>query len=204
MTKLGRALTLKALFLAAALGASAGTVGPGCDNCFGGVFGLSGVERSAGPGLDAWTIFYDIDLTGYNGPASYYISEVAVKLVGGPNSLKSVTLNSALSSSNIGDWNAPTLNGNLGNGCGGGGNGWFCVGGGKLVGGDTYRLAFDVLMTEGSMVSETSIQANWDPPTGVLLSQKVSVPEGVAGELSLLVGGIGGLLFWRKRRFLRQ
>jgi hypothetical protein len=96
------------------------------------------------------------------------------------------------------------INSNLGGGCGGNGNGWFCIGGGHLTGGSTYRLAFDVVFKEGTMISDASIQANWDPPTGVLLSEKVGVPEGSGGELPLLLAGIGGLLIWRKRAPLQH
>lgn len=207
MPKRGRITFLIAVgLMAGGTTAFAGTVGPTCNNCYGGIFGVTGYENPVAPaGYDSWTIFYDIDLTGFNGPADYYISEVAVKLVGGPNSYQSVVLNTGLSSSNIGSWNSPVvINSNLGGGCGGNGNGWFCIGGGHLTGGSTYRLAFDVVFKEGTMISDASIQANWDPPTGVLLSEKVGVPEGSGGELPLLLAGIGGLLIWRKRAPLQH
>jgi hypothetical protein len=44
-----------------------------------------------------------------------------------------------------------------------------------------------------------SVQANFDPPTGLLMSEKVAVPEGGAVELPMLLTGLGFLLFWRRK-----
>jgi hypothetical protein len=58
---------------------------------------------------------------------------------------------------------------------------------------------FDVTIKAGTLMDVASVQANFDPPTGLLMSEKVAVPEGGAVELPMLLTGLGFLLFWRRK-----
>lgn len=200
MHKLGRLTGLIALGLFAFAGVGfAGTV-TDCKNCFGGTYDLTGMQMDAeGGATDVWRIFYTIDLTNADTGSSgaTHISDLAFKVSSSVSAVApavgitnpdgyTVTLNSTISSST--------------GGCGGnGGSGWICLSGGSLEIGKKYIFTYDVTMQAGSLEGLASIKANWDPPEGLLISEKTSVPEGLSGELSLLIGGIGGLLMWRRR-----
>jgi hypothetical protein len=54
-------------------------------------------------------------------------------------------------------------------------------------------------MKSGSLLDVGSIQADFDPAPGVLLSEKIGVPEGTPGELPVLLSGFGVFLIWKKR-----
>jgi hypothetical protein len=149
-------------------------------------------------------VTYDLDLTGYDGPAeATFVSALAAKVTSGPNLYSWNTVIPGGTPTG-GTWVDAVGNLNSG-GCGGSGGGWVCLqwtAGDQLLVGGTYSWVFDVTIKKGTLMDVASIQANFDPPTGVLLSEKITVPEGGATELLLSLSGLGVFLLWRnKTRF---
>ena len=190
------------LVLLSAVGLSAATIGPGadCDTCLGGAYGLSADLLSATDSQETFRITYSIDLSLYNGPAAAtYVSALAAKVASGPNLYSWETVLPGGTPTD-GVWVDETGNLNSG-GCDGSGGGWVClqwVSGNQLLVGGSYAWVFDVTVKKGTLMDVASIQANFDPPTGVLMSEKITVPEGGATELPLLLSGLGLVLFCRK------
>jgi hypothetical protein len=180
------------------LGLSAGTIGPeDCDSCFGGAYSLSAALLSSNGSMETFLVTYGIDLTSYDGPAdATYVSALAAKVVSGPNLYDWETVAAPTN----GDWVDHA--GNLNNGgCDGSGAGWVCIEtmGNTLQVGGTYEWLFKVTVKAGTLQDVGSIQANFAPPTGLLMSEKVAVSEAGAAELPLLLSGLGLVVFWRKR-----
>jgi hypothetical protein len=186
-----------------ALGLSAGTLGPTCASCYGGVYSLGGFLLSSDSTAQTQTyeLSYSLDLSKYTGPSGVTeVDQIAAKVVSGPNLISS----SLVSGPTGGSWTQ--LAGNLNsNGCTGSGGGWLClsyVSGEKLVVGPTGTNSgtwiFDVTVKNGTLMDIASIQANFNPATGVLMSEKIGVPEGVPGELPLLLVGLGLIVAWRR------
>src|SRR5512140_7184 len=104
---------------------SAGTVGPSCSNCFGGLYSLDAVLVSG----DVWHVTATYDLTGYTGGASSYISAVAFKVADSVTGLSNTSY--WANTGSMGSWAASTSNlstsgGGVGGGCGGSGSGFIC------------------------------------------------------------------------------
>ena len=197
------------LLLVFTFGISAGTIGPSCSSCFGGIYTLSGALQSTNGKRETWRITYDLDVSGYNGPSkATYISAIAAKVVSGAKLLRVTTVSTPTS----GIWKKKP--GGLSNsGCDGSGSGWVCLqwkSGDKLLlgpGTPIYSWVFDVTMKAGSLKSNDAlIKADFNPRKGRILSEKigvgVKVPEGVTGELPLLLSGLTLSLIWWKRRRL--
>lgn len=189
---------------------TAGTIGPtGCLNnsCYGGQYSLdANFLQSSGQNSDWWRITFTSDLEGYNGPAlGKHVASLAVKLVDSNSSIIGVDNISAPTS---GTWDM-VPGGASNNGCNGSGNGWLCLqyvagtGSKMLVGPGTpiYTWAFDVNLQKGTLLSVASIKANFDPAAGVLMSEKIAVAEGFAGELPLLLLSLGAFAAIRKYGF---
>jgi hypothetical protein len=197
-----RKMSLAALcVLLSPVGLHAGTIGPDCDSCFGGVYSISADLLSAAGSQETWRVTYGIDLTGYNGPSeATFVSSLAAKVVSGPNLFDWETVVPDGTPTG-GTWNDTTGNLNSG-GCDGSGGGWVCLqwtSGTQLLVGSAYEWVFDVTIKAGTLMDVASVQANFDPPTGLLMSEKVAVPEGGAVELPMLLTGLGFLLFWRRK-----
>jgi hypothetical protein len=136
-----------------------------------------------------------------------YVGSIAVKLA---SDSTYVLANSKVTANgtSLGTY-AYSLNTNdTSRGCTGGGSGWTClayVSGGTMavgllgVGGGIYTWSFDVGGVSG-VLDTASISANFDPPTGKLMSEQVSVgaSEGVPAELPIVLSGVGAFLGWRR------
>lgn len=187
--------------LLSSTGLSAATIGPDCDSCFGGVYSLSAGLLSTVGTQETWRVTYDLDLTGYDGPAeATFVSALAAKVTSGPNLYSWNTVIPGGTPTG-GTWVDAVGNLNSG-GCGGSGGGWVCLqwtSGTQLLVGSAYEWVFDVTIKAGTLMDVASVQANFDPPTGLLMSEKVAVPEGGAVELPMLLTGLGLLLLWRRK-----
>jgi hypothetical protein len=196
---------LAGLLSSAAL--TAGTIGPDCGSCFGGVYSVSADLLSTAGLQQTWRVTYDLDLTGYNGPSTAtYVSAVAAKVVSGPNLYDWETAVPGGTPTN-GTWVDKT--GGLSNGgCNGSGGGWVCLqwtSGAQLLVGSAYTWVFDVTIQSGTLLDIGSIKADFDPGNGIILSENINVPgvrvpEGGAAELTLLLGGLGLLYVWNIKR----
>ena len=181
----------------------AGTIGPTCNTCFGSIYTLNGYLESPPTTDETWVISLSVDTSNYDGADSDYIADVALKL---SNKVKSASL---LSAPTIAKWTLASVNTNINSsGCSGSGNGWICAhdsaNGSAKADGSTYSWVFRVTMAAGSLLDLASIQVNYDPPTGKLMSEKLNVPEGVVAELPLFLAGLGISLWsgnrWRRRK----
>jgi hypothetical protein len=188
------------MVLLSALSLNAGSIGPDCGTCFGGVYSLSGTLLEATGGQERWRIRYDLDLSGYTGPATHYVSSIAAKVVSDSGLISAATV----SNPTAGTWKE--LQGGQANaGCKDTGSGWVCLqwlSGAKLAVGSNYSWIFDVNVTPGTLqTSNASIKANFNPSNGLILSETttINVPEGVPGELPMLLSGLALFLIWRQR-----
>jgi len=184
---------------------TAGTIGPTCGSCFGGIYSLNVTALNA---VGSYHVVYRIDTRNMNLTPDYtYVGSIAVKLA---SDSTYVLANSAVTVNGtpLGTY-AYSLNTNdTSRGCTGGGSGWTClayVSGAQMavghlgVGGGIYTWSFDVGGVSG-MLNTASISANFDPPTGKLMSEQVAVgaAEGVPAELPIVLSGIGAFLVWRR------
>lgn len=193
------------LCLVLASGLSASTLGPDCASCFGGVYTVSSSLKatSADGTRQTYRVTYELDLSGYNGPSTVdYIGSIALKGVSGPNLYSAATFSAPTS----GVWKQTYGNANSG-GCDGSGGGWVClayVSGDKLELGTSTKYAWvvDLEVKTGTLMVQGSVQANFDPATGVLMSEKIGMPEGVAGELPLLLVSLTA--FGIRRKYLSR
>jgi hypothetical protein len=196
-----RIALLAGVGLVATLGLRAATVGPDCSNCFGSIYTLQnqGLVSSTAT-TQTYNFAYTIDTSGFVGPQSgvnYYIGSLALKVT---SALLGATLFG--SPTGTGSWSLST-NTNVNNsGCAGNGAGWVCVQGGQawVPNGSVYTWDFTITMATGSLLDAASIQANYDPPNGVIMSQTVWMPEGTPTELPIAVTAAGIWLVWRKAR----
>jgi hypothetical protein len=203
-----RTVSLLSVLFFGALVLNAGTIGPTCGSCYGATYSLDGSMSSSDTlaKTEDWSITYTINTTGYTGSPTDYISSVALKVTSSLISASLLSVTNLTTSANLETfWNIAPINTNQSNnGCSGSGNGWLCTNvlSGKqnvFANGNTYAWVFDVKMAANSLLSLASIQANYDPPTGRLVSEKVTVPEG--SELPTLVVGVGlALWFFRRTR----
>lgn len=183
-----------------------GTLGPVCDSCFGGVYTLDYFEKEVdGIGNDTYTLTFTLDLSGFNGPATVStVNNLAVKAVSGPNFVSATTISAPTGV--LGDWTQ--TGGNLNsNGCTGSGAGWVCLSYTGALGGDPilvntdtlYSWTFDLEVKAGTLMGIGSIQANFEPATGVLLSEKIAVSEGFPAELPIMLSGLAVYAFLRRK-----
>ena len=198
-------VTVLALLVLGATGLNAGTIGPVCGSCFGGTYSLELSNGVIGPTTEAWDVTYSIlsfDETLYPGGSfgADYISALAAKV--------SSSVMSVASLSTPTGFNAPVAQ-SYNNGSGGctgpSTTGAVCIDGGNiLLAGlsSPVSWSYRVTIPLGSLVSDPSIKANFDPSRGQLLSEKITVPEGAAGELPIFLSGLGVILLWRKRDWL--
>jgi hypothetical protein len=197
---------ISVVVLLSAVGLHAGSVGPSCATCFGGIYSLNAELKSSNATTETWNFTYSIDTSEYTGPATgKYITAVAAKV-----SSKKVTPIS-LDTNFGGSW-LPLSNLSLSNlGClGSGGAGWLCLQGlfsGAKVGSDAvYKWNFTVEMAAGSLLENAKIQANYDPTLKAMMSEhitlspSVSVPEGAPAELPAMLISCVFLLWWAQRR----
>jgi hypothetical protein len=154
---------------------------------------------------ETWRFSYSIDTSGFTGAASDYISSVAAKVT---SSVLGGTLISGPSGTGV--WSTAANTNVTNSGCSGSGSGWLCFSSNETKGfamvknPNPYVWEFDVTMATGSLLSTASIQANYDPPNGLIMSESVAMTEGMATELSLSIIGLGGLFLWHKRSALRS
>lgn len=210
-------LAIRSSLLTAALlfatGVHAGTIGPtGCANnsCFGGVYSLDAFMSGSTATTETWRVTYSLDLSGYTGAVTDFVRSLAIQVVSASNLLSvanvfnPTTGNWALDSGNVSNVSATS------NGCSGStSNGWICLAyvGQSLVApqaltvgqNSTFSWVFDATVKSGSWRDLSSIQANFDPPTGRFMSETVRVPEGFAAELPILLIGLTFFLLWQRR-----
>ena len=185
------------------IAASAGTIGPSCGSCFGGTYSLNGSLLNSNGGNETWRFTYTLQTQSVGTSNVSYISSIAAKVT------SDVISASTVSNPTGGTWSNPKIDTGLNNsGCSGSGSGWVCIAwssGSRLLTGSTaaasYSWVFDVTMASGSLLADASIKANFDPANGKILSEKISVPEGgLPLEFPLLLSGVGGWMFYSRRR----
>jgi len=189
--------------------AGAGTIGPSCGSCYGGTYSLDGQLLSAF-GIETWRFTYTLETQGVTDPSVSFVSSLAAKVT------SSLVLASTVTNPSLGSWTS-SLNTNLNNNdCSGSGAGWICIAytglGGKLLTGasaaSSYSWVFDATIAAGSVLSTASIQANFAPANGKILSEpiltgSVPLPEGMPFELPLMLTGFG-LWMYAQARYRRR
>ena len=160
---------------------------------------------SSAGGTEVWQFTYTLMTQNVIQSNVSYVGSIAAKVTSGLVSASTV------SNPTGGSWTTPAINTNANSsGCGGNGNGWVCIAwnsGAQLLTGPSaaasYSWVFDVTAKSGTILGTGSIQAKFDPATGVLLSENIHVPEGGHFELPILLCGLGlwMLIRARKKRF---
>lgn len=172
--------------------------GPGCSSCFGGVYTLESllVDNSIA-GEETWQFTYSVDLSGYTGSTNY-IGALAYKVTNGYIS------DTVISAPTSGTWSQ--ISGKNINQCDGSGMGWLCsewVSGTQLLVSTltTYSWISNITMETGTLLNTWSLQADFDPAQGQLLSEHgtptTTVPE--PGTLALFGLGLTAIGFARRR-----
>jgi hypothetical protein len=180
----------------------AGTVGPDCNNCFGGIFDVTASKLGSGAtkGTDNYRITYTVDLTGVDATQLpklvQYISELALKVVARDASISNIVLENPASGMGKGNVNTCPTSGS--------GGGWLCLSGITVKPGETLVWAFTADIEQGKLLDVASIQANWDPKNGTNVSEKVAMPEGAPGEIPLLLTSLAAFGIRRKYLSRRQ
>jgi hypothetical protein len=168
--------------------------GPDCGTCFGGIYTLEGLlidDSTAGE--ETWRFTYTVDLSGYTGTTDF-VGALAYKVTNGYIS------DAVVSAPTDGVWSQ--ISGKNINQCDGTGMGWLCtewVLGTQLLVSQptTYSWISNITMVAGTLIDTWSIQADFDPATGQLLSEKaVRVPE--PGTLALFGLGLIAMGFARR------
>lgn len=184
--------------------AIAGTIGPSCGSCFGGTYTLDALYLNGNATAETWRIKYTLETQNVTGSGISYVGSIAAKV--SSNMLDFYAVSGG--NPTTGGWTNPKLGGLNNAGCTGSGAGWVCIAwtgvGDKLLTGASapasYSWVFDVKMATGSLLSsDASIKANFDPASGKLLSEKITVPEGPSPEVPILLSGLGLWMFGRNR-----
>ena len=172
--------------------------GPGCGSCFGGVYTLESllIDDSVA-GQETWQFPDTVDLSGYTGSTDY-IGALAYKVTNGYIS------DAVVSAPTSGTWSQ--ISGKNINQCDGSGMGWLCTKwetGTQLVVSTLtkYSWTSNITMVAGTLIDTWSIQADFDPATGQLLSEKgtpTKVPE--PATLALFGLGLTVMGFARRRK----
>ena len=201
---MGSLFKIAGLTALCALTLSAGTVGPNCATCYGGVYSLDGTLLNSGALTETWRYTYTVDTTGITSlGSSTYIASLAAQV--------SSTAILAITSVNptAGNWSVALPNvGASSIGCTDPGFGWACIqylSGDKIglgANGGTYQWVFDVLMVKGSALSDVSIEANFDPTLTKFMSGTIHTPEGVPTELPVTLSLLGVWMLWQRRKLL--
>lgn len=206
-------LLLAALLAAVAPQASAGTIGPLCGTCQGGVYTLEYELLSSGGGIDVIKVILDIDTSAYTGGGAY-ITDVAPKV---SSSVVSATLLSAYGGN--GSWTTG-LGGLSADGCNGAGSGFFCsqsLGLGAPVVGPSFPWEWQVSLPTGTLFLgdvQASLKVRYadvnGKKVGDLVSENITITPGEPpGQIpepptsALLVVGLG-FLGLRKARRIRS
>ena len=211
MRVLARYSIASAFLIASAL--QAGSIGPNCGSCFGGVYTVDATQLAdSSQTTDTWRITYSLNLSQYTGWPIDFVRSLAAQVVSAADFISAGPVFTAPTS---GPWTMTS--GNVSNsqgGCSGNtSNGWVCLeyDGSILdwnalrVGtNNTYSWIFDVNVRQNSFRGLVNIQANFDPAIGRFMSESVSVsvPEGNVSELPMLLGGILLLAAWQMRKWL--
>jgi len=184
----------------------AGTIGPLCDSCFGGIYSLeSTLIDDSISGVETWRIEYGLDLSGFSStPDADYVTSLAAKVVSKPNLISWDTVMPG-GTPTLGVW-IDTLGGLNSGDCSGSGGGWVCIewsSGDQLLTGTStdYSWVFDVTIKAGTLIEDAaSIKANFGPPQGLLMSEKIALPESAPMELPLLLTGLVALICVGRKR----
>ncbi len=172
----------------------ADSIGPSCGSCYGGTYTLTNLGLLGSTATtETYRIQYDINTSGYTGAATDYIQSVAIKVSSGP-----VWASLFSAPGGVGIWRVFSNRGLNNSNCSSGGTGYVCAQDGNfaIANGTTYTWVFDVIMARGSLLSgvnAASIKANYNPPSGIIVSENITlggqIPE--PASVSLLMGGIG-------------
>jgi len=189
----------------------AGTIGPNCGSCQGGIYDLSYNLISSTAGVDTLNLFLTVNTTSYTG-GGLFINSVAPKIA---PSLLSFSLLSAPVSMNAGStWN--TFDGGLNaNGCSGSGSGFLCSESTSLGASTATALntwTWQVQLATGSLFEPNEASSikvlfvnNRGAKVGALVSEGISLtPRGseVPEPATFAIAGAGlvALALIRRRR----
>jgi hypothetical protein len=193
--------TLIALFLLGASVAQADIIvigGADCGSCFGGVYTVESIlVDDSTPGEETWQFTYAVDLTGYTGSTDY-VGALALKVVNSTGYIG----DSVVSDPTGGTW--AQVSGKNINQCDGSGKGWLCTewisGDQLLVGFGGYEWVTNITIVAGSLLDTWSIQADFDPARGQLLSEHASITVSEPGTLALLGLGLVAMGFGSRKK----